>query len=213
MPSSDINNIAPILAVLQNCRPTSVLDVGCGFGKYGYLAREYLDVQSGRLTRNQWKTRIVGVEAFAPYSNPVWDFVYDKVHIARAEEVLPTLGFFDVILMVDIIEHLKKEPAESLVAQALKQCRTLIVSTPARFMPQADLNGNECETHHIVFTRENFPKGVHVAKLPCTVCNVFIASSQSINGEIIPGRLYWKGLSLMGKIAWPLSRALGRGAI
>src|SRR5258708_35558700 len=98
MPTSDINNIPPILAVLQNCRPTSVLDVGCGFGKYGFLSREYLDVQFGRLTPDQWQTRIVGIEAFAPYHHPVWDFVYDDIHVATPQAVMPTLGTFDFII-------------------------------------------------------------------------------------------------------------------
>src|SRR5260370_965085 len=124
MPTSDINNIPPILAVLQNSRPASILDVGCGFGKYGFLAREYLDVQFGRFERKQWKTRIVAIEAFEPYRNPTWDFVYDEVLIGKAEEVLPTLGDFDLILMADIIEHLPKADAEALVAQALGRCRT-----------------------------------------------------------------------------------------
>ncbi len=213
MPSSDINNIAPILAILQNCRPASVLDLGCGYGKYGYLSREYLDVQSGRLTPDQWRTRIVGVDAFAAYRNPIWDFVYNETHIGKAEEVLPTLGDFDLIIMADIIEHFPKEAAESLVAQALKQCRTLVISTPAGFMPQGALCGNEHERHHIVFTGANFPKGTHFARLRCTVCNVFVASRQPIPGTVIPGRLYWKGLGPWGKFAWPLSRALGGGNI
>lgn len=213
MPSSDINNIAPILAVLQNSRPASVLDVGCGFGKYGYLAREYLDVQRGRLRRDEWQIRVVGVEAFAAYHNPVWDFIYDKVHIGKAEEVVPTLGTFDTIIMADIIEHFHKDAAEALVAQALKQCSMLIISTPAYFFSQGDLYGNEHERHHILFTGANFPKGTHVATLPCNVCNVFVASRQAIAGVFIPGRLYWKGLSLWGKIAWPLKRVLGRGEI
>ena len=32
-------------------QPKSVLDVGCGFGKWGYLCREYLDVFPGSPTR------------------------------------------------------------------------------------------------------------------------------------------------------------------
>ena len=49
MPTSDMHNIVPILTIMQHLQPRSVLDIGCGFGKYGVLLREYLDIWHERL--------------------------------------------------------------------------------------------------------------------------------------------------------------------
>lgn len=108
MPTSDYHNINAILAIVTNLRPKKVLDVGCGFGKYGVLLREYLDVWQERLLPKEWKADLVGIEAYERYHNPVYDFVYSKVHLGEAQRVLPTLEDFDVILIADVIEHLKK---------------------------------------------------------------------------------------------------------
>src|SRR5579872_3797635 len=104
MPTSDLQNITPIISVLHTLAPKSVLDIGCGFGKYGALAREYLDVWHGRIQRDQWQTRIEAIEGFAGYRNPLWD-IFDCVHLGDARELLVTLGKFDVILIADVIEH------------------------------------------------------------------------------------------------------------
>jgi len=49
MPTSDLYNITPILTIISNLKPKKILDVGCGFGKYGLLMREYLEVWQERL--------------------------------------------------------------------------------------------------------------------------------------------------------------------
>jgi SAM-dependent methyltransferase len=209
MPSSDANNIPPILAVAQNFRPASILDVGCGWGKYGFLLREYLDVQSGRLQPGEWRTRIVGIEVFPAYRTPVWDYVYNEVRIGNAEELLPSMGQFDMITMIDVIEHLPRDSAEALVARALHQCRLLVVSTPAAWMEQGALYGNAHEEHRILFNTGNFPRSAHVAVLPCKVCNVYVASLNPIPIRLLPGRAYWRGLTLFQKMTWLIRRALG----
>ncbi len=43
MPTSHLYQISDILEIISLIRPRSVLDVGVGFGKYGLLAREYLE--------------------------------------------------------------------------------------------------------------------------------------------------------------------------
>ena len=60
--------------------PKSVLDVGVGFGKYGVLCREYLELWDGRGEYSQFLRRIDGVEVFANYITPLHKYVYDKVY-------------------------------------------------------------------------------------------------------------------------------------
>ncbi len=69
MPTSDLHNIAPVISVMSRLNPRSVLDIGCGFGKYGVLLREYLDVAHGRVDRETWEVRLEAIDAFAGYQN------------------------------------------------------------------------------------------------------------------------------------------------
>ena len=58
------------MTIINALQPRSILDVGCGFGKYGMLLREYLDVWHERYDKERWQVRIVGIEAFEQYRNP-----------------------------------------------------------------------------------------------------------------------------------------------
>ena len=147
MGTSASENIPFVVRELRRTRPRLILDVGIGFGKWGVLAREYLDAWEGRNRREEWIVRIEGIEAFDGYRNPVWDAVYDAVHIGRAEEVLEGLGDFDVGIICDVIEHLEKPTGKRLLAQMVRKCATVILTTPLSFWPQGEENGNPDERH------------------------------------------------------------------
>jgi len=216
MPTSDVHNIVPILSVIQQLGPRSVLDIGCGFGKYGVLIREYLDVWNERLEAESWQVRLEGIDAFAPYHNPIWDFIYRKVHIGEAEEILPRLNQFDVILIADVIEHLEHALAVDLVQCSLNKSQFLILSTPKEFYPQQDSNHNPYEIHRILWTQKDFPAGVYVKTLPGLSCNVFVASVHPIPRQAtyvadLHNVLYLRSrikLRRFGRLGWPASAAL-----
>jgi hypothetical protein len=44
MPTSHKYQIKEIMELMVLINPKKILDLGIGFGKYGYLAREYLDI-------------------------------------------------------------------------------------------------------------------------------------------------------------------------
>ncbi len=71
MPSSHLYQINEILALIMATNPESLLDVGVGFGKYGFLSREYLELWDGREQYHDWKRRIVGIEACKKYLTPL----------------------------------------------------------------------------------------------------------------------------------------------
>src|SRR4028118_1346287 len=136
MPTSDLYNITSIMSVVCHLKPTTILDIGCGFGKYGVLMREYLELWQEKLHPESWKTNIVAIDAFAGYHNPIWDLVYNHVKIGDAKAILPTLGNFDLILIADVIEHFEKPDAINLVKSCLKQAKVVIISTPRHFYAQ-----------------------------------------------------------------------------
>src|SRR3954447_22905428 len=136
MPTSDHHNINTVLSILRALHPHRVLDVGCGFGKYGVAIREYLDVWFERLDPESWLVQLVGIEACEEYRNPIHDFVYNRVHYGEAQKVVPQLGTFDAILIADVIEHLEKNEARELAKSCLEHSPVLIISTPVDFFAQ-----------------------------------------------------------------------------
>lgn len=221
MPTSDHHNIVPIVTVITNLEPKSVLDVGCGFGKYGVLLREYLDVWQGRVKRPDWKARIEGIDAFEGYRNPIWDFAYDKVHVGEAQSVLPTLDRFDVVLIADVIEHFPQALARTVASQCLDRGSVVVVSTPREFYEQGNSNGNVYERHLCLFTERDFPSGTHVATIPGLSCNIYVASARPLPAACVyptsySDLLYIRSrarLQRLGRAGWPLSaglRTLGR---
>ena len=160
----------PILTTIQALQPRSVLDIGCGFGKYGVLLREYLDVWNERIDRETWKVQLVGIDAFAQYRNPIWDYVYQRIYVGEAQKILPTLKEFDLVLIADVIEHLEHAEAVQLARICLEKSPVLIISTPRDFYPQDDLCDNPYEIHRNLWRRADFPAGCHVQTIPASSC-------------------------------------------
>lgn len=115
MPSSEPWRISTVANHIYRLQPQSVLDIGVGFGKWGALAREYTDVSKGKWTKDQWQVRIEGIEIFPAYESVLWA-VYDKVHIGNAVAILPKLGNFDLILAVEVLEHMDRANGIKMIA-------------------------------------------------------------------------------------------------
>jgi 2-polyprenyl-3-methyl-5-hydroxy-6-metoxy-1,4-benzoquinol methylase len=113
MPLSFVQAIPVVIEQVAHLKPSSILDVGIGFGKYGVLLREVLELPYERYAQSQWKVKIDGVEAFDGYRNPIHEFAYNRVFYGRIEEILPFLGQYDVILLIDVLEHFEKEESSS----------------------------------------------------------------------------------------------------
>ena len=213
MPTSDFHNISAVVAVVSQLAPRRVLDVGCGFGKYGVLIREYLDVWHERLTPSEWELTLVGIEAYAPYRNPIYDFVYNEVHIGDASEVLSKLGEFDLILISDVIEHLEKDDARALVDECFRHSPVVLITTPDDFHPQAALLGNPFERHRCLWRREDFPAGISVRQVRLISCNLFVASRAPLPDEVMAladpaDYVYMRSRLRLGWAGLPLSLGL-----
>jgi hypothetical protein len=146
MPVSDLHHISDVLHVVEQARPSRVLDVGVGFGKWGMLCREVLDVTYGRLQREEWQATIDGVEVFESYRNPLWAG-YDRVEIGDVRELLPRLGRYDLVVICDVIEHFDKEEGLALLRRLLEHAELVILTSPRGFIPQGSEFGNEHERH------------------------------------------------------------------
>lgn len=87
--------------------PQTVLDVGCGYGKYGVLLREYLESHPV----------VDGVEAWEPYiKDHKLKGIYRRVYLQDVTEMeTETLNNYDLVMMGDVIEHIEKDAALDLL--------------------------------------------------------------------------------------------------
>ena len=158
MPTSWPSQISPIVNVILAASPRSVLDVGCGYGKYGVLCREYLDVMAGARAGDPHPLRrrvtIDCIEACAEYITPVHRYVYDSIQLGDALEILPSLGdnYYDLALVVDVLEHFSPEEGGRFVREVTRVARAALVATPTTPMPQSATFGNEYERHRSYWT-------------------------------------------------------------
>jgi len=107
-----------------------------------------LDVPFGRYDKNSWSVTVDAVEAFRGYRTPIHDHVYNNIYYGDILEVIDKLPQYDVILLIDVIEHFEKEQGLELVKKLKRHAnRCVLISTPAYPAPQEDYNGNEYERH------------------------------------------------------------------
>lgn len=155
MPTSRPIALKHICNCILNLQPKSVLDIGIGFGKNGFLAREYTDIWKGRVFSN-WTTRIDGIEIFPDYLSEIQYMIYDNIYIGDAAKVIKRLGNYDMIICTAVLEHFTKEDGNSLLTD-IKNLRTKlgIVVLPINVKPQGAVYGNEHERHVSEWTLED----------------------------------------------------------
>jgi hypothetical protein len=188
MPSSFYDAIPVVLAAAMELRPRSILDVGIGFGKYGLLFREYLDVSAqttGGLAFDPRRrgVRIDGIEAFQPYVTDLQRAVYDTIYTGEAQALLPGLGPYDLVFMADVLEHFTKADGRILLSQALaKAHRGVLVVTPAIHFDQGPVFGNPYEVHRSFWTPGDFAAYADVDVLVWRRCLLAYLSSDGRRG-------------------------------
>jgi len=159
MPSSVVSQISTIMQIVMASRPRSVLDIGVGFGKYGFLCREYLELWDGREKYGQWQHRIDGIEAFAEYVLPLHNMIYDNLYVGDARDILPKLTTkYGLILLIDVIEHFTLEEGQKLLDICQQMSDACLVSTPLACSDQGEAFGNPYETHRSQWTTNQFER-------------------------------------------------------
>jgi len=158
MPTSHWQQLNEIVGLIISIKPKSILDIGVGFGKYGMLAREYLELWDGRNIYNEWKVKIDGIEVFSQYKNPIYDYIYNNIYFGNASEIVSLLGNkYDLALMIDVIEHFDKDVGLQLIKDCLNISNNVIVSTPLSVTDQKSAFNNQHETHRSSFVAGDFP--------------------------------------------------------
>lgn len=150
MPTSNIQNVPKIIELVQMVNPKSVLDIGSGYGKYGHLIREYCDDFNREM-------RIDAVEVFPQYLGKTMTKPYDRIFVEDFREFDTRERHYDLVLMIDVIEHFSKFDALAVLDRAFEMADYVLVSTPLGFYHQGAAHGNVHETHLSGWNRNDLP--------------------------------------------------------
>lgn len=135
MPNSDPANIEWVKWVLPLLKPTTVIDVGPGDGKYGKLVKAY-----------DKNIHVTGVEVWAPYAVEYeLSKIYDVVHICDAR-IYPSFEA-DLVILGDVLEHMTRHDATNLWTRISEEADAALISIPVVHMPQGHVHGNPFEEH------------------------------------------------------------------
>jgi len=158
MPVSTSVHITHCLQYIISLGPRSILDVGCGFGLWGFLCREYLDVMEERVQPGTWQTRIDGIELFEPYIQAHQRALYTSIRIGDIRELASQVDEYELIIAGDVIEHLEKHEGEAVIEQLYeKATRALLVNIPlGEGWDHPERHGNPGELHRSQWVSEDF---------------------------------------------------------
>lgn len=162
--------------------------MGCGAGDYGILLRMYFEKENWGLVlldpsrRPHWKNTIDGLDVFAANVTGFHRVVYDALHVCDIRHHVGAMPSYDVILLLDVIEHLDKQEGRILLQQLFcKAHEALIVSTPLGFRAQGPFAGNDAETHRSGWWPRDFKAlgvcftSIHENQLLAVLCKSSVA--------------------------------------
>ena len=80
MGSSSTCLMHEVISIFTDLKPSSILDVGCGTGKYGYLFRERAELREC-LKKKDFKVIIDAIDVVGDWITPIHKYVYDDIYI------------------------------------------------------------------------------------------------------------------------------------
>ena len=153
MASSFYSQIPTILDLVVRLAPRTMLDVGKGLGKYGFLAHEYAGIDVHRRpdpTRTLVDQSRISIDAVESNPDYLWPHVaqlYGEVFVGRIEELYSQLPRYDLVLMCDVVEHMEKTDGVAVLKHFLQRGSAVVVSTPTELFRQELFES--ADEHHL----------------------------------------------------------------
>lgn len=116
------------------------LDIGAGEGKYEKIIRS---VSKG--------AKITAVEPYKPYHKHLKG--YDKIISKPAHEMIGDKGNYDVVIMGDVIEHMKKSDAIDFLNYIIYKCKKIIIVYPVAYIQESKI---PWENHISIWSEYDF---------------------------------------------------------
>ena len=140
----------------------SILDVGCGKGEVM------------KFINRQREFRVTGVDIFKPYLQECQKLrCYDNVILADVRTLPFESKSFDVVLCMEVLEHLEKDEGEKLLHELERVARRqILLSTPVSKYEQHTLDGNPNQEHKYIWQADELRqwgyriKGMGIKGLP-----------------------------------------------
>lgn len=148
----------------------SVLDIGCGFGKWGFLARLYIQAWDPELTKEayqNWRSnlQVDAIEIFEDYITDLQRLIYNHIYIGDMRKLIEKVENYDLIIMGDVLEHIPLEDGLELLKKARAKAKWVVVTMPDYFIKGKSNMGNEAEVHHHVWSDSEFPDSPKITNI------------------------------------------------
>lgn len=127
----------------------TLLDIGCGNGLPMKLIKyRFKDIKS------------MGIDGFKPYIDILkGQSVHTRYRLVNLEKSSLPRGNFDVVMCLQVIEHLSKKRALRLIRESETMAKKLVIfSTPIGKTEYSTDDGNDLQNHKSHFFPEDFEK-------------------------------------------------------
>jgi predicted SAM-dependent methyltransferase len=160
MGTSNWQNISYNIELIRKLDPGSILDVGVGFGRWGFLFREFLEIWDNNRYNGQWDRVIDGIEIYPGYIKDYHRYFYNEIFLVNALQYLEeTEKIYDLINFGDVIEHFTKDEGVKLIEIALKKGKYILINIPiGKNWQQEGTEENPFEEHKSVWHNNDFTK-------------------------------------------------------
>lgn len=160
MGSSNWQNISHCIELIRLINPQKILDFGIGFGRWGILSREFLEIWDKGNYSGKWENVINGVEIFEDYIKPYHYYFYDNIFLAEGYEWIKSCKEnYDLIIFGDVLEHFDKKTAEEIINFSLTFSRFILINIPiGNNWEQDAINDNKFEIHKSTWFIKDFKK-------------------------------------------------------
>jgi len=160
MGTSNWQNISYCVELIRKINPRKILDAGSGFGRWGMLSREFLEVWDGKIHSQDWNLQIDSVEVYNRNIEDYYKYFYTNTYNTDIYDfVNSTDEFYDLIIIGDMLEHLDKDRAYDVLSKCIDISRFVILNIPlGKYWEQEALYGNDYERHLSYWNLSDFRK-------------------------------------------------------
>lgn len=156
--TSTVNSIPFVVEKMRAIRPRSILDVGCGWGRWGFLAREFLELWEHRYRREEWEVPIDAIDIHPGTWTPVHSYVYDSC-VTDDIRTVPMFKDWDLIIACDVIEHMTKEDGLAVLERLTQHGRHVLIGIPlGPGWLRGGFDNNAHEAHLSEWSHDDFRK-------------------------------------------------------
>ena len=186
MASSFSAQIPLIIHIVSQLTPKTILDIGKGFGKYGFLIHEYVGISKvskidkTKSMSEQSKIKIDAVEIDETLMMPHLKNFYHTIYEMDILDGYKALSDYELILMIDVIEHLEKVKAIEVLKYFISKNVNVLIATPSNFFEQ-HLYESTYENHVSFWNINDFVKIGHVSYQYIEGGVIYLLSSKKLS--------------------------------